>query len=191
MVVPNIPEHLKRAKLRGKHKIPCLICGPDRILKLQEMRSHVAIHILRAKRGASEEGLVYAPGPDPCGFCGLDGCLTQLEIDDKRKKNPIITKSNCVYHYSGMNYKSAKKSTRSALLTNVPIYCQLCPPSETSGERRTIWKYNAISHIIDEHAFPEGKMPLIRPEFMAEFYIQKAEEVAMGILAEDTVAVWV
>jgi hypothetical protein len=189
MVVKNVPEHLKQAKLSGKDSVTCLICGPDRkgaTRKLRTMRSHVAMHILKSQQGVEEEGLAQSPGTDPCGFCGLDGCFTQLEIDSKKKKNPMIIKSSCRYHYSGMNYKSAKISSHSALSTNVPIYCLLCPPSEISGERPTIWKYNAISHIVCEHAILENKMPAIKPEFMAEIYIRKAEEAAMGIPVEDT-----
>ncbi|KAF8135316.1 hypothetical protein K438DRAFT_1640163 [Mycena galopus ATCC 62051] len=189
MVVKNVPEHLKQPKLSGKDTVTCLICGPDRkgaTRQLRTMRSHVAMHILKSQRGVEEEGLAQSPGMDPCGFCGLDGCFTQLEIDSKKKKNPIVIKSSCRYHYSGMNYKSAKTASNSAPSTNVPIQCLLCPPSEISRDQPTIWKYNAISHIVCEHAIWDNKMPTIKPEFMAEIYIRKAEEAAMGIPAEDT-----
>ncbi|KAJ7243487.1 hypothetical protein C8J57DRAFT_1556735 [Mycena rebaudengoi] len=76
LIIQNVPEHLTRQKLHASDKIPCLICGV--VKKLNEMRHHVAKHILMALRGVHEEGLPNPVGSQPCGFCGLDGCSTQL-----------------------------------------------------------------------------------------------------------------
>ncbi|KAJ7873604.1 hypothetical protein B0H14DRAFT_2290674, partial [Mycena olivaceomarginata] len=79
---------------------------------------------------------------DPCGFCGRDGCHTQL-VGTK-------TTSDCDYHYANMIYKAAKNCTKASPCTNVPIHCPLCPRS-ASGNPRTIWKYNAIYYLVSEH----------------------------------------
>ncbi|KAJ7198392.1 hypothetical protein C8J57DRAFT_959790, partial [Mycena rebaudengoi] len=84
------------------------------------------------------------------GFCGLDGCFTQL-INLNHPKKPISIKSSCRYHFSRLNYKKAKNQSNRAPSTNLPIHCSLCPVNKLSGEPPTIWKYNAMFHIIAEH----------------------------------------
>ena len=56
------------------------------------------------------------------------------------------------------------------------IYCPLCPTS-VSGNQQTIWKYNALYHLIAEHS--NGG---ILPEIPAceNVYSQKKEQ-ALGI----------
>ncbi|KAJ7023838.1 hypothetical protein C8F04DRAFT_969797 [Mycena alexandri] len=105
-IVQNVPAHLTRPKLRATDKISCLICGVEK--KLNEMRGHPV-------------------GSEPCGFCGLDGCSTQL-LDVKHPKKPVSIKSSCPYHYSRMNYKKAMVASRTSPLTNVPIHCLLSTP---------------------------------------------------------------
>ncbi|KAI0653887.1 hypothetical protein C8Q70DRAFT_926837, partial [Cubamyces menziesii] len=51
--------------------------------------------------------------------------------------------SSCRYHYAGMSYASACKTTPRTPSTNVPIHCPFCPPVMPSGSAKTIWKYNA------------------------------------------------
>src|SRR6266481_518831 len=44
-----------------------------------------------------------------CGFCGPDGCLTQLQ---EKKKGSLSVASNCSYHYAAMSYKAAAKFSK-------------------------------------------------------------------------------
>ena len=118
-------------------------------------------------------------GENPCGFCGLDGCFTSLL--EKKSGNSIkftIT-SNCSYHYECMQYKNATVSSNNMPCTNVPIHCPLCPPS-FSGNPQTIWKYNALYHLISEHS-NNGIIPEIPGELLVKMFIHKAEEEALGI----------
>ncbi|KAJ7025828.1 hypothetical protein C8F04DRAFT_1046127 [Mycena alexandri] len=164
LIVQNVPAHLTRAKLRAADKIPCLICGAER--KLNEMRQHPV-------------------GSEPCGFCGLDGCFTQL-LDVKHPKKPVSIKSSCPYHYSRMNYKKAMVASRTSPSTNVPIHCLLCAPNPVSGDPQTIWKYNAMYHIIAEHSLHNNFLPPIPPKFMLQLFIRRSEEDALGITAAQT-----
>ncbi|KAJ7932253.1 hypothetical protein B0H13DRAFT_1561575, partial [Mycena leptocephala] len=151
LVVKDVPEHLTRSKLRAKDKILCLVCGKQQKLNgTLPQRHHVAMHILLSLRSVQEEGLDNPIGSEPCGYCGLDGCFSQL-LDPKHPKKPVSIKSSCRYHYAGMNYKAAKIPAKCSPSTNVPIYCALCPPNPISGEPQTIWKYNAMHHIVVEH----------------------------------------
>ncbi|KAJ7691246.1 hypothetical protein B0H14DRAFT_2242564, partial [Mycena olivaceomarginata] len=75
-VVQELPAHLRGAKKCANNKIECEICGIEK--KLREMRNHVARHILLCMRGVMETNLIKPVGLNPCGFCGLDGCFTQL-----------------------------------------------------------------------------------------------------------------
>ncbi|KAJ7240291.1 hypothetical protein C8J57DRAFT_1478255 [Mycena rebaudengoi] len=183
LIVQNVPEHLTRQKLRATDKISCLICGV--VKKLNEMRHHVAKHILMALRGIPEEELLNAVGSEPCGFCGLDGCFTQL-INLNHPKKPISIKSSCRYHFSRLNYKKAKNQSNRAPSTNLPIHCSLCPVNKLSGEPPTIWKYNAMFHIIAEHSLQENSLPPIPPAFMAKLFIRRSEEDALGISQAET-----
>jgi predicted Zn-ribbon and HTH transcriptional regulator len=58
---------------------------------LKNMRKHVGGHILRQLREVVEtvKGVQIVVAPDPCGWCGLANCSTQLDNDS------II--SNCQY----------------------------------------------------------------------------------------------
>ncbi|KAJ7845977.1 hypothetical protein B0H14DRAFT_2357848 [Mycena olivaceomarginata] len=182
LVVNNLPGHLTQVKLKENVKIPCHICGVTK--KLNVMRHHVGRHIMLSGRDVSEEGLIEPVGLEPCGFCGLDGCFTQLINADRKK--PTSIKSSCPYHYSRMNYKAAKTSTKSSPSTNIPIHCSLCPINKVSRQPQTIWKYNAMYHIITEHSLHTNQMPMIPHEFMAELFIRQAEEDALGITEAQT-----
>ncbi|KAJ7279506.1 hypothetical protein C8J57DRAFT_1175396 [Mycena rebaudengoi] len=159
LIVQNVPEHLTRQKLRATDKISCLICGVEELLN--------------------------AVGSEPCGFCGLDGCFTQL-INLNHPKKPISIKSSCRYHFSRLNYKKAKNQSNRAPSTNLPIHCSLCPVNKLSGEPPTIWKYNAMFHIIAEHSLQENSLPPIPPAFMAKLFIRRSEEDALGISQAET-----
>ena len=69
----------------------------------------------------------------------------------KKKKDSLSIASNCPYHYAAMNYKAAAKFFKAIPCTNVPVHCPLCPTS-VSGQPQTIWKYNAMYHLIHEHS---------------------------------------
>ncbi|KAJ7694979.1 hypothetical protein B0H14DRAFT_2266257, partial [Mycena olivaceomarginata] len=111
--VSNVPGHLTpKVKLNGSDLIHCLIC--DATIKLSAMRNHVGQHILLALHQKADPKAKHSVEADPCGFCGHDGCHTQLSGGSK------IT-SDCGYHYLKMNYKAAKNCTKSSPCTNVPI----------------------------------------------------------------------
>ena len=70
---------------------------------------------------------------------------------------------------------------------NVPIHCLLCPTS-VSGNPQTIWKYNALYHLIIEHS-NDGIVPEIPGELLVKMFIHKQEENALGI-GEDSIEKW-
>ena len=103
LMVEDVPNVLTlRQKLSGKDKVPCLLCGQKEI-SLKDMRKHVGGHILRDLRDCAvpDECKLQAIGENPCGFCGLDGCLTQLL---KKKHGGFTITSTCMYHYAQWQY---------------------------------------------------------------------------------------
>ena len=116
-----------------------------------------------------------------CGFCGLEGCLTQLQ---EKKKGSLSVASNCPYHYAAMNYKAAAKFSNTIPCTNVPVHCPICPTS-VSRQPQTIWKYNAMYHLIHEHSIGDTSLP-IPGQFLVQIFITKEEERALGILEQAT-----
>ena len=89
-------------------------------------------------------------GENPCGFYGLDGCFTSLLEKKSGNSIKLTITSNCLYHYEHMQYKNATVSSKNMPYTNVPIHCPLCL-SSFSENPQTIWKYNALYHLISEH----------------------------------------
>ena len=71
-----------------------------------------------------------AIGEEPCGFCGLDGCLTQLQ---EKKKGSLSVASNCLYHYAAMNYKAAAKFSKAVPCTNI------CPSALSTVPHLCLW----------------------------------------------------
>jgi len=63
--------------------------------------------------------------------------------------------------------------------TNIPIHCPVFPLS-FSGNPQTIWKYNALYHLISEHS-SNGIIPEIPGELLVKMFIHKEEEEALGI----------
>ncbi|KAK7037056.1 hypothetical protein R3P38DRAFT_2517108 [Favolaschia claudopus] len=184
LIVQNVPAHLTRTKLRAGDKVSCFLCGTE--TKLNGMRSHVGKHILMSLRGVPEPGLLQPVGSEPCGFCGREGCFTQLINTNHPKKPPSIL-SSCPYHYSGMNYRKAQTSTKTSPSTNVPILCSLClPNNNVSRDQPTIWKYNAMYHVIVVHSLHKDTVEPIPPAFMKELFIRRVEEEALGIAAAQT-----
>ena len=65
--------------------------------------------------------------------------------------------------------------------TYVPIHCPLCPTS-VSGNQQTIWKYNALYHLITEHS-NNG----ILPEIPGELLVGIGEEYTHGWRRENLI----
>jgi len=80
---------------------------------------------------APDECTLQSVGDNPCGFCGLDGCLTQLL---EKKGDGIIITSNCKYHY----ILCTTKFSRSSPCTNVPIHCLYIP---LQFQKPMIWQH--------------------------------------------------
>ncbi|KAF8155394.1 hypothetical protein B0H34DRAFT_849557 [Crassisporium funariophilum] len=159
LMVENVPTHLQiKEKLSGKTVVACHLCGET--APLSKMRGHI--------------------GALPCGFCGLDStCQTQLAM---KKSGGTSISSTCSYHYEKMQYKAAQDPTKTSPCTNVPIHCQLCPPLGISGEPRTIWKYNAMYHLLSEHpadgifGSDSTLLPKIPGAMMVDMFISLKEE---------------
>ncbi|KAJ6591398.1 hypothetical protein B0H10DRAFT_1763016, partial [Mycena sp. CBHHK59/15] len=140
------PQLVPKKKLGATDIVACFICGTK--LKLSMMRNHVGHHILFALYSLPDsKATKIEVGAEPCGWCGREGCYTQLKTSSKG----INISFNCDYRYIKMSYKSAATSTAATPCTNVPIHCVLCDKS-TPGPRRTIWKYNAMFHLFSEHS---------------------------------------
>ena len=150
---------------------------------LNKMRNHVGSHILHSLCEIEDpkECRLQPVGENPCGFCGQGSCFTQLKA---KKHGGLSITSNCSYHYAGMNYKAAAQFSKSLPCTNVPIHCPLCPTA-ISGDPQTIWKYNALYHLISEHS--TGGPPLIPGELLVQIFITKEEERALGIQERATI----
>src|ERR1700676_4253648 len=84
-----------------------------------------------------------------------------------------------------MQYKKAAELSKVLPCTNVPIYCPLCSTA-VSGDPPTIWKYNALYHLISEHS-SGSTPPSIPGQLLVQMFITKEEEQALGILEHDTV----
>ncbi|THH18190.1 hypothetical protein EUX98_g8999 [Antrodiella citrinella] len=180
-VIPNLPPLMSGNKLDGKKPVPCLLCG--QIELLLAMRNHVGGHILRALRGQSDQSLKHKIGDNPCGFCGLDGCVVQLERTKSGKTYQVL--SSCKYHYKNMVYSAASRSSANAPCTNVPIHCDTCKHTQ-SGRRRTIWKFNALYHVTSEHPTDDENFPIIGKQLLVDMFISSDEERALGIGKERT-----
>jgi hypothetical protein len=88
-----------------------------------------------------------------------------------------------------MMYKSAATFSPATPCTNVPLQCSLCPVSK-SGNRQTIWKYNAFFHLLAEHSTSGQRPPEVPPQFWIDTLIRHAEEQALGITADETDRFW-
>ncbi|KAF8154667.1 hypothetical protein B0H34DRAFT_615988, partial [Crassisporium funariophilum] len=107
-------------KKDGKDEIKCFICAAK--AQLRNMQKHVGKHILLALR-RFQDRLVKAGhevGIDPCGWCGRDGCKTQLS------STSLSVTSNCPFHYDKMIYSRAAILSTGNSSTNVPVLCPLC-----------------------------------------------------------------
>ena len=182
LLLERVPDVvIPKPKLDPKKRVECHLCGEK--IKLNKMHNHVGTHIFHSLCNTKDPKPCskQAVGEDPCGFCGLEGCLTQLQ---EKKKGSLSVASNCPYHYAAMNYKAAAKFSNTIPCTNVPVHCPLCPTS-VSRQPQTIWKYNAMYHLIHEHSIGDTSPP-IPGQFLVQIFITKEEERALGILEQAT-----
>ncbi|KAJ7724109.1 hypothetical protein B0H16DRAFT_1333685 [Mycena metata] len=179
----NVPSHIRpKPKLEAKEQVQCKLCGTA--TKLSLMRNHVGQHLLFALREKEDQSvfLEITIGGEPCGWCGLEGqCYTQVTP----KNSTVQITSNCPYHYARMVYKSAATFSKATPCTNVPLQCPLCPLSK-SGNRKTVWKYNAFFHLLAEHSTSGQRPPDVPPQFYVDTRVRRAEEEALGITTEET-----
>ncbi|KAH6866217.1 hypothetical protein BKA70DRAFT_1079778, partial [Coprinopsis sp. MPI-PUGE-AT-0042] len=118
--------------------IPCLVCSETDI-KVSHMRERVGCHTLAASRtqllsNSSQPAITMqsqmtetTKSLTPCGFCGLDGCATQLIKANKKGKPSFSIKSQCQYRYTRLQYKNTSTfNPAKPTCTNVPIHCPLC-----------------------------------------------------------------
>ncbi|KAF9642030.1 hypothetical protein BDM02DRAFT_3194047 [Thelephora ganbajun] len=160
--VPDAPNPSKEVKEQ------CPLCNAPK--KLKEMRDHVGCHILLRSRGIEECDLLKTVGGNPCGFCGGDLCRTTLKVTSTKRQVISECRLHCPFKYG-----SAQKSTKNSPCTNVPINCPHCS--------ETVWKYNAIDHIMLRHKVLLDSASL-NPQFILEIQLGKEEETRMGILGE-------
>jgi hypothetical protein len=87
-----------------------------------------------------------------------------------------------------MQYKAALETKKGGPCTNVPIHCRLCPPLTISGELRTIWKYNAIYHLLTDHSQDASNadsektvLPKIPGQMAVDMFISSEEEGFLSI----------
>ena len=175
------PQLCTLPKPKGSDKRKCLLC--DAFASISQMRPHVGKHILLSIRNVADPGCRDVP-LDPCGWCGLEGCLTQLRLGPKLGSSSL--ESNCQYHWKALKHKEIVEPSRDTPCTNIPIHCYLCPTSIT-GQARTIWKYNAVFHLISEHAGFSGNVPSIPVGMLLDMFIRKAEEKYLGISEDQTI----
>lgn len=124
----------------------------------------------------------------PCGFCGIEGCLTKLTVADSA---PNIS-STCINHDVALDYQAASRGeANNTVCSNIPIHCSLCPLSP-DGEPQTIWKYNALMHILVDHEQFDPKdqnlciLPDVPISMQARIHTSRAEEATLGIQEEHT-----
>src|SRR6202050_760676 len=74
------PETAVEHRGPSKDKISCFFCGEE--MTLNKMRNHVGSHILHALHNTEDPKVCHlgSIGENPCGFCGQDGCFTQLKL---------------------------------------------------------------------------------------------------------------
>ena len=83
-----------------------------------------------------------------------------------------------------MQYQAAEKFSRTSPCTNLSIHYPICPTSASKAPQ-TIWKYNALFHLLSGHAtgFTPPKIPR---QLLADMHSTKEEEKALKITEEVT-----
>ncbi|KAJ7041428.1 hypothetical protein C8F04DRAFT_947209 [Mycena alexandri] len=174
LILENATQSLAQKKHDDSQKVSCFQC--HLLIKPEDARAHVSVHILRAMCNVREPDLHEQVAlPNPCGFCGRTGCGVEIT---KAGKSFRIT-STC-FRQHAFAYGFAKKYS-----TNVPIACELCDIVAPRKTHPAFWKYSLPSHIQSVH--PRywddiGGVPQnLPPEFANKIVIPREELVAFGI----------
>ncbi|TDL20789.1 hypothetical protein BD410DRAFT_870927 [Rickenella mellea] len=126
--------------------VRCYQCA--KLIKRSSLRAHVGGHILHAVLNVSEPGLCEPINtPQPCGFCGKEGCTLVMQ---KTAKSYKVISSCARSHY--FKLAIAAVSSKATPCTNVPIICTICRHEDPKAKDRTaIWKYNFTHHLRTAH----------------------------------------
>ena len=101
------------------------------------MRTHVGKHILKSELNHSSL---------TCGFCGMTGCESKLQVSSKRgDKTFYKVVSNC--QFKQVEKKSPAVFSRRNLCTNWLLKCPHCDAD--------VWTYNAELHFRERHCGTE------------------------------------
>ncbi|KAI0314863.1 hypothetical protein OF83DRAFT_1043275, partial [Amylostereum chailletii] len=182
-VIKDLPPHLRVHNLKPDDVVDCKLCGE--LKKIRNMRDHVGRHLLCNLYGAPQP-IRLLPGKligfNPCGWCGEDGCTIQLT---KTPQGSSKITSSCPYHYAGMIYSRAATPSATTPCTNIPIHCGLCSAT-LSGQPRTIWKYNAVYHVLSKHVITEEPKtrPSMPPSMLHDIHISSEEAQLIGVPQE-------
>ncbi|KAJ7849681.1 hypothetical protein B0H14DRAFT_3866837 [Mycena olivaceomarginata] len=170
-------------------KVCCFQCRV--LIKPEDTRAHVGGHIFKSLHGVSEPNLFeQVHATDPCGFCGRDGCSTDLSGLPTARATPKCT-STCPRHHT-FSYGSAKKYSGTTPCTNIPIFCTLCLPIPPRKSPAVFWKYSMHAHIRQAHPrfwdditnLPTG----LSPVFALNLAISREEMLALGVIIGSSAA---
>ena len=127
---------------------PCAECmfdgGCSAMVKQEDMRLHVAVHLARKLNlGEADAGVV---AHNACGWCGQVGHCT-VHITKNYAGSWVIDKDMSQGPYARkFQLKSGAKHC-----SNVPVRCPLCP---NAGQRKggtTVWRWSLAGHIQEFH----------------------------------------
>ena len=111
----------------------CKVKGCRKMVTLSNMRKHVGKHILNKEVQKSER---------LCGFCGAEGCSTNLKKSNKGKKLFFTPeRGGCTYFWPYV--KIGDDATRNVPCTNKLKHCPAC--------NVVIWTYNLHFHYENQH----------------------------------------
>ncbi len=120
---------------RTENKFKCRVKGCLKYFKKEDMRQHVAGHILGHQLPEDE---------NRCGFCGCIGCHIDLvKTSGYGAKTVLGPVSDCEY-FVKLSLKWMKESTKNRPSSNHPTKCSLCD--------RVYWSYYMACHYKTKHA---------------------------------------
>eukprot|EP00798_Chlamydomonas_sp_ICE-L_P004754 gene4754-34504_t len=121
------------------------------MVKLTNMRQHVAMHMLRG-----DCGVVCGVTPtadEACGFCGMIRSHGECSVK-LAKGSGSCTKivSQCPYANNNLRYGSITNKSKFAPSTNRPVECKICKAVEgNSKEQYCVWSYQYLDHLQQAH----------------------------------------
>eukprot|EP00798_Chlamydomonas_sp_ICE-L_P005309 gene5309-18554_t len=121
------------------------------MVKLTNMREHVAMHTLRGHCGGVCG--VTPTADESCGFCGMirshGGCTVKL---GKGSAGSTKIESQCQYANNNLGYGSITNQSKAAPSTNRPVECKICKAVEgNSKEQYCVWSYQYLNHLQKAH----------------------------------------